>query len=289
MRNALTIVCFLALATGLPIANVADEKYSDFDDAMSAAARYLRKNDYPSAVPPLEAAVKLAKTDAQRLRAYGYLVPAYRLEPKTEKMLEAQEFIIRHTDRRAERFLAARDVVSYAIQRGKLDDVTKRYDALLKKKPQDPAALAVLTAIYAQTKAKDSRTTALKQQLTELDRTLAREFAQRLEKEAESDMRLAAWYLKDAAAAWLEAEDKATALATAKKSAAQEPESRNKQLIQMWHEGLGDVFLAAGEPQRAIAEFEAAIASADGSSVIKDNLEKKLAQARGTAVAAKVP
>src|SRR5205085_854823 len=104
-----------------------------------------------------EAALGLAKVDAQRLKAYQALVPAYRQSSEIDKMLAAQEFIIRHTDRRAGRSIAARDVVSFAFQRGKLDAITERYDAQLQKNPKDPAALSILAAIFTQTKRGDPR------------------------------------------------------------------------------------------------------------------------------------
>jgi tetratricopeptide (TPR) repeat protein len=235
-------------------------------------------------VGPLEAALALAKDDAQRKRAYEALVPAYRQSPEVEKMLAAQEFIIRHTDRKAGRSLAARDAASYLFQRGKLDMGIERYDSLLKKEPSDPAALTILAMIYAQSKRSDPRTAELKQRLDHLDQDLARQLAQRLEKDAEFAPRTVAWHLKDAAAAWLEAGDKAKALATAKKSAASPAEQRSQLLTHQWHSGLGDVFLEAGEPQLAITHFEAAIAAIDQPG-LKKTVEKKLAQARGTAPA----
>jgi len=277
--SSIFCVC-LAAACGAPTS--AQEKYSDYEDAMIAAGRFLRKNDYPSAVPPLEAALTLAKDDAQRLKVYQALVPAYRQQPEIDNVLKAQEFIIRHTDRRAGRSLAAGSVVSFAFQRGKLDAITERYDGQLQQNPKDPAALTILSSIYTQTKRNDPRTPALKQQLNEIDRDLARQLAQRLEKDAETTPRTSAWLLKDASTAWLEAGDKPKALATAKRSAGGAPENRNQQLTQMWHEGLGDVFLQTGEPQLAITHYEVAIANTE-QPVTKQGLEKKLAEARGTA------
>jgi len=230
MTSSLPRLVSVLSCIGLVIACVANasaqEKYSDYDDAMIAASRFLRKNDYPSAVPPLEAALTLAKDDAQRLKVYQALVPAYRQQPEIDNLLKAQEFIIRHTDRKAGRSIAAGSVVSFAFLRGKLDAVTERYDYMLQKNPKDPAALTILASIYSQTKRNDPRTAVLKAQLDELDRDLARQFAERLEKDAETAPRTAAWYLKDAATAWLEAGDKAKALATAKKSAGGAPENR---------------------------------------------------------------
>src|SRR5205814_1911931 len=133
---------------------------------------------------------------AQRLKTYQALVPAYRQQPEIDKMLAAQEFIIRHTDRRAGRSLAAGSAVSFAYQRGKLDAITERYDAQLKQDPKDPAALTILNSIYSQTKRNDPRTPALKQQLEEVDRELADQLAQRLENDAQTAPRTAAWLIK---------------------------------------------------------------------------------------------
>jgi len=281
---AISSVCLAAAFVLIAATAPAQEKYSDYDDAMIAAARFLRKNDYPSAVPPLGAALALAKDDAQRLKTYQALVPAYRQQPEIDNMLKAQEFIIRHTDRKAGRSLAAQSVASFAFQRGKLDAVTQRYDAQLQQKPKDPAALTILTAIYSQSKRNDPRTPMLKAQLDVLDSDLAAQLAQRLENDALAAPRTASWHLKDAASAWLEAGDKAKAIATAKKSAAGPPENRNEQLTLMWHQGLGDVFLQSGDPQLAIAHFEAALSLTAGNlAYAKQGLEKKLAEARGAA------
>src|SRR5437868_1954046 len=131
-RSRLTSLVTLCAAFVLTTAS-AQEKYSDFNDAMIEAARFLRKNDYPAAVPPLEAALALAKDDTQQLKAYEALVPAYRQLPEIDKLLAAQEFIIRHTERRAGRSLGARAVASFLFQRGKIDAGIERYDAELKK------------------------------------------------------------------------------------------------------------------------------------------------------------
>jgi len=276
----LVALCVIALQRSA--ASAQEKKYLDFDDAYAEAARSARRGDYPAAVAPLEAALGLAKDDAQRKKAYEALVPAYRLQPEIDKLFAAQEFIIRHTERRAGRSIAAREVASFAYTRGKLDATIERYDAQLKKDPNDPAALSILTAIFTQVRRDTSRGTELKQRLEELDRDLARQLAERLEKDAEVAPRTSGWHLKDAATAWLEAGDKTKAVATAKKSAAGPAENRNQQLTQMWHEGLGDVFLQTGEPQLAISHFEVALANTD-QPITKKGLEKKLAEARGVA------
>ena len=64
---------------------------------------------------PLEAALKLAADDKDRLKAYRALVPSYRLLAEIDKMLEAQEFVIRHTDGKAGRSNAAGDLARSCI------------------------------------------------------------------------------------------------------------------------------------------------------------------------------
>src|SRR5438874_11014102 len=133
--SVLTVVSALCIVAAGELTARAQEKYTDFNDAYAVAARLVRKGDYPAAVAPLEAALMLAKDDADRKKAYEALVPAYRLQPEIDKMLVAQEFIIRHTDRRAGRSIAAREVASFLLTRGKLDAAIERYDAQLKKDP----------------------------------------------------------------------------------------------------------------------------------------------------------
>src|SRR5262245_34333504 len=121
IQTVRTSVSLLLLGIALSLSVSAQEKYKDFDDAFSAGARHVRAGRHAEAMEPLEAALKLAKDDEQRLKAYQALVPAYRQLPEIDKMLAAQEFVIRHTERRAGRSLAAGDVASFLFQRGKLD------------------------------------------------------------------------------------------------------------------------------------------------------------------------
>jgi hypothetical protein len=65
-------------------------------------------------------------------------------------------------------------------------------------------------------------------------------------------------------------------------SAASLPESRSDLLIFYWRDGLGDVFVATGEPALAIPQFEAAIAATNIAGQ-KMATEKKLADAKAAA------
>src|SRR3989442_284500 len=152
-------------------------------------------------------------------------------------------FKVRLPMRYSIRSAVEREVASFLLARGELDAGISRYDAELKKNPNDPAAFSILTAIFTQAKRNDPRGPELQRQLDYLDRDLARQLAERLEKDAQVAPRTSSRHLKDAATAWLEAGDKTKALAAAKKSAAGPAENRTGILAMQWNEGLGDVFL----------------------------------------------
>lgn len=276
-RFASRALLFVSLCGCFAVAS-AQEKYKNFNDAMSQGVKLVRDMQFAAAQEPLEAALKLAADDHQRMQAYQALVPCYRQLPAIDKMLEAQEFIILHTERRAGRSIAARDLASFLHQRGKADEAIIRYDGKLQKDPKDIVALSVLTIVYTRLKRDDLQGAKYTQRLDEANREIASRLAERLEKDAASAPQTAASTLKDAATAWLEAGDKPRALAAAKKSAASAPESRSDLLVYYWRDGLGDVFIATGEPALAIPQFEAALAATNIAGQ-KQATEKKLAEA----------
>lgn len=278
MTRILISVLILIVAVSVSRPVLAQEEYKSFDDAMRQATRLLDNKEYAASQAPLEAALRLAPDDKERLRVYERLRSAYRLQSEIEKMLEAGEFILRHTDQRAGRSLAARDLADFLHQRGKLDVAIERYEKVLQDDPQDVAALSVLTVVFTNLRRDATRGSGFSKRLEEVDRAIARRVAERNEKDAESAPRTSASYLKDAALAWLEAGDKEKALAAAKKSAAGPPESRPV-LSFYWHDSLGDVFLKTGAPQEAVAQYEAAIAVAFSENHRK-GVEKKLDEAR---------
>jgi tetratricopeptide (TPR) repeat protein len=247
---------------------LAQEQYKSFDDAMRKAGPLLSNREYAASQEPLEAALKLAPDDRARLRVYESLKPAYRLLPEIDKMLEATEFILRHTDHR-----------DFLHQRGKLDIAIERYEKNLKDDPQDVAALSVLTVVFTRLRRDVTRGAELTKRLEEVDRAIASSAAARIEKEAETAPRMAATLLKNAAQAWLEAGDNAQALAAAKKSASTPAESQTNVLKFQWHDGLGDVFLKTGAVQEAVTQYEAAVAAAF-SDIHRKGAEKKLEEAR---------
>lgn len=274
-------LAFLVAAIA-PSVLTAQESYQSHNEAFAAGAKFLRTQEFAKAQAPLETALKLSADDQQRLKTYRALVQPYRQLAEIDKMLEAQEFIIRKTDGKLGRASAAGDLASFLHQRGKTDAAIVRYDELLKTDSKEIAALTVLSAIYSRTKRDRAKASDFTARLAAADKALARAWAQRLEKDAEAAPRTAATILKDAAAAWIEADDKPAAVAAAKKSLASLPEDRDDLLVYFWRRGLGDVFLAAGEPAQAIPQFEAALAvvKIDG---YRQDTEKQLAAAKAAA------
>ena len=279
-------IASIAVVIFVPGILLAQESFRTFDEAFNAGARLARNQQFAEAQAPLEAALKLAADDKDRLKAYQALVPSYRQLAEIDKMLEAREFVIRHTDGKAGRSNAAGDLASFLHQRGKTDVAIARYETALAANADDIAALAVLAVIYSRTKRDKVRGPEFTKRLEAADKQLARKHAEQLETDAEAAPRTAATILKDAAAAWIEADDKPRALAAAKKSLASLPEDRGDLLVYFWRRGLGDALLAAGEPSQAIPQFEAALAVVTIDGYRKDT-EKQLADAK--AAAAKKP
>jgi tetratricopeptide (TPR) repeat protein len=258
------------------------QEYKSYQEARNAGMRLAREKQFAEAQAPLETALKLAPDDKARLDVYQALMSVYRVLPEIDKKLEANEYVIRHSERRTARGLACRDLVAFLFQRGKLDSAIERYEALLKKEPNDVAGLAMMTEIYKRARPDARQAEEFGTRLEAVERELARTAAQQMEKAAEASATSMASQLKDAAQLWLEAGDKAQAVAVAKRSASSPPEARSELLTFYWHEGLGDVFLSAGEPKLAVTQFEQAlqVVKVEGQRKATD---KKLAEAKEAA------
>lgn len=270
------------LVTAVALASSASAFAADFksfDEAYREGAKQTRDKNFAAAQTALEAALKLAKDDNERLKAYETLVPAYRQLPEIDKMLEAQEFIIGHGEQKAKRSIAARDMASFLHQRGKVDQGIERYEARLQKDAGDLVALNALAVLYKIDRKHKDKATEIESRLTSQNLVLAQKQAEKHEAEGAVAGRLQAWHWKEAALAWIEAHDKVRALAAAKKSAALS-EDRSPLLTFYWREHLGQAFLAAGDAKAAIEHFEAAKALAP-SKLHQDGIDKKIAEAKG--------
>ncbi len=256
--------------------------YPSADAALRAAGPLMRNRQFAEAREPLEAAFKLSQPGdrAKRSAAEGLLV-VYRELREPEKLLDTGDFLIQASERKAGRSIISNSLAAFLHQNGMLDQGIKRYEERLEKQADDLAALCVLDRIYSQTSRKDAaKAKVIGDRLRTETLRLATGLAQKLQAQAEQDPKVAAWHLKDAAQIWLEAEDKGLAVASAKASLAAAPENRSQILTYQWHQGLGDVFLEAGEIKLAVQEFEAAIQAAP-SEPLKTPVQKKLDQAKG--------
>jgi tetratricopeptide (TPR) repeat protein len=278
-------------------------KYQNVDEAWRVGVAYYNSRNYAASQEPFEAALKMAPDDKFRLKVYEALIPAYRLLPDINKMLEACEFVIDKSDSIAKRSLTRRSLLSFVYQRGKVDVLVKRYEQVLAKDADNRKALYLLSEIYSRLQEDPQRAAQLTERLARLEQKngqpvdilktaeLARRYvaakrykegAALYEKIAPLDEKLAAWHWKEAAAAWLKVGDKDRALAAAKKSAESTPEQRNDLLAHFWHRGLADAFLALGEAALAIPHYEQAIKKTNIEGYVKD-CEKSLAEARAKA------
>ena len=269
------IVCFFLLSLSTFAA-----EYKSFEEALREGSKLARDKQFAEAQAALETALTMAKDDEAKLKAYQALILPYRQLPEIDKMLTAQEFIIAHTEKRPGRSLAARDVASFLHQRGKVDAGIERYDARLQKDPRDLIALNILAVLHKNMRNDDLKGSEFQQRLDSVNLEWAERLAKKHEAAAAAATQLQAWHWKEAALAWVDANDNDKELAAAKKSASGPPEARSDLLAFYWRDGLGQAFLKAGDAKAAITQFEAAAAIAPSKNH-KDDVEKKLAEAKG--------
>jgi hypothetical protein len=303
-RSLRAALLFAALAVTADGAAAQDAKYKTYQEAYAAGAKAVREGNLAAAREPLEAAAKLATTDRDKLEAHRALLIPYRELQEVEPMQSAAEFIIAATTTKpAERSLTRSAVLSFVQKRGKIDAAVTGYEDRLAKDPDDRTALYLLAEAYATYKKDPARAADRGSRLAAAEKKAGRpedaaelarlaaqyvkaerlkEGAELYERLAPNDPKLEAWHLKEAAAAWLKAGEKAKAVAAARKSAAAAPEARPGGLTYFWRRGLGDVFLEAGEPKEAVPQYEQALTATKLDGYIKDT-KAKLAQARSAA------
>ena len=283
----------LSLLASLAVAAPASAQvtYASAEDAYSAGVILLNGGNLVAAREPLEAALKLAKTDAFRVKVNRALLVPYRELPEIEPMQKAAESILTTSEQAWERTRVRGALLSFIQKRGKLDAALKDYEARLKATPDDRTALTLLTEAYATYKEDPAKCVEFAEKLAAVEKKLGKgqdaasqaQLAQQYVKAgkfkqgatlfetiAPLDAKLEAWHLKEAAAAWLKAGDRARAVAAAKKSAAAPPEKRSELLTYFWHRGVADVLLDSGEPALAVPEYELAIATCKIDGYLKD-------------------
>lgn len=293
-------------------------KYQSAKEALGVGAVFYNAKNYASAREPLEAAVKLSGDDKRtKIQAFKALASVYRQLGQFKRLQSTSEFIIENSDSAADRSMMRRAYLAFAQRQGKLRDLTERYEARLRRKPNDYLSVYLLSEIYSRAIEKPDRAIELMKSLETIEKVrfeskasgtknsasmpgresiklarekskLARQYlksrqaekAARLYEEiAPLDSSTQAWHLKEAASAWLMAQRPKEALRLAQMADKVEPEARNDQLAHFFHRKIGDVYLDVGRPQDAIRHYEIAIAKTNIDGYIKGSKES-LAEAR---------
>lgn len=269
-RISLRGPCCALLLLVICSAAAAQPAYQTADEAYQAGMRLLRQRKAAESRAPLEAALAMAPDDAFRLKVYRALFAAYRGLKEAEPMRTAAEFIIRHAEAPLDRTSTTHSLVSFLYQRGKVDDAIDHYERLLAEDPDDMAALSVLVEIYMRVRPNAARAAELKPRLLARQREAARRRAEKFERQAASTPLTATALWKDAAVSWIAAGDEERALAAARQAEDLGPDERSQLLAHFWHRSLGEVYLEAGEPRRAIPHFKAAIATTDIAGYLEE-------------------
>jgi tetratricopeptide (TPR) repeat protein len=225
--------------------------------------------------------LRLSDDTQFKVRVYRTLLQSYRQLPEIEEMLEATEFIFEHGESAVAKSLIARDLTSFAHQRGKSQEVVENYENRLKI-PEDRPALYTLTRIYERAQPNPTRRAELQEVLKKVQQQDERKLAGMFEQLTAEQPNVATRHWKDAAAAWLRAEEKQRARDAVRRAEATGPETANDLLAQQWHKGMGDIYLDLDEPKKAIPHYESAIEKTNIAGYIKD-CQEKLAKARKAA------
>jgi len=268
-----------------------EAKYGSADEAFRIGVAFYNSRNFKASRAPFEAA--LAKTDdnAFRVKVYEALLAAYREVPEFEPYQTAAEFIVTHSDFEAKRSITRRAFLSFAYNRGQMDNLVERYEKRLETNADDYLAVFMLSELYSATRKNPQRAIELLKKLEQLDAAkpakgvgltadanaakiarekgnLARQYVQAKQYQqaaelyaeiAPLDPATEAWNLKESAAAWLKLENKSKALELALRADSVTPESRNDQLSHFFHRNLGDIFVALGEHAKAIPHYEIAV------------------------------
>jgi tetratricopeptide (TPR) repeat protein len=255
------------------------QPYRTAQEAFNAGARLHNARKYAECQEPFEAALDLSQDDQFKVKVYRALMSSYRQLPEMDKMLEATDFIFEHGESSVEKSLVASSLASFVHERGKTAEAVKIYEEKLKKTPKSKPSLYSLTEIYRRAEPNPNRRAELLKTLDEVQKEDEAKLAAKFEGLAKAEPQLAAVHWKDAAAAWIRADDKPKALAALKNAEANGPDARNDLMAHFWHKGMADIYLDLDQPKEAIPHYETAIKKTTIAGYIK-TCEEQLAKAR---------
>ena len=165
------------------VGTVADQsdEYATAAQAYQVGAAFAAARDYKRCRKPLEAAAKMSDDIELKMRAYQALIPCYRQVPEFEPFRDAAEFIIDNHYHGAAQSNMRTTFMSFAHNRGQMNNLVKRYEKRLKKDGDNWLAVFMLSEIYAGSpvlrsgNANPKRAIELLNQLAELDAERAKD------------------------------------------------------------------------------------------------------------------
>ena len=279
-RSFPAIAIVVCLATGMISSDAQVQSAAKAEAAYRKGLMHIAMKETDKAIEAFEEAIRLAPDVKYQVKVYRGLLPFYRTLDDVHPMFTALEFLITHSDRKAERSLKRTELLSFAFQRGKVNLLRERCELRIANVPDDPAALWLLADIYDRHMPNPTRGVEIGERLVEVlaktqkepDTRAASQLARQYgktgewqksallwEKIAPLEKRETAHHLMWAAKAWLKIKEKDKALAAAKKSAASPPEKRSELLTYFWHAGIAEVFMETAEFKLAIEHFEKAL------------------------------
>ncbi len=283
-----------------PAPNVAGQRFTTPIEALIVGQKLLEAGQFEKARGPLEQGRRMATDDQMQVDANRLLLAVYFHAGETEKVITALDVVLTKADQEPLRKQVRQALIEYARGTGRSDAIRTRYEARLKKDPEDVPALYVLIDIYTELQKNLKRAGELVEQLAramkksggDLDRFggayLAEQYtkvgkykegAALYEKNAEAHPEQSLLYYNRAADAWIKGGDRVKALAAAKASDAAPPETRNRQLTHLMDMTLGDMLVQLNEPALAVKHLEKAVANTDNPQFLEMS-RRSLSQAR---------
>ncbi|MEO9594869.1 tetratricopeptide repeat protein [Rhodopirellula bahusiensis] len=274
----------------------ADDEYSNFRQAYSAAFRSREASDFEKSKSALNAAIELATRDREKADAHRTLISVHAELGDQDKMFESLEYTVENAPYPAFASLSIGSVNAIARRKGWANEMKARYEKQLEEDPKDRTALVIMEA-YTYNVARDhAKRGEYIDRLLKLNEEegkpfdvewkinrafcdrLTRNFeaaAKRYEAVSEENDEAKAFCLMEAAYCWEQAGEKAKAVKAALAADAIGPGKRAKRSLYQWHRTLANLFLAHLKKAEAIKHYEAALEEAN-IDAYRDQCREKL-------------
>jgi hypothetical protein len=145
-----------------------DSKYQNFTEAWGVGVVFYNNRNCESARQPFGAALKVATTDAEKLKVNEVLIGCYRLHPDTSKMKRVVEFVLTHSPSEVRKSIITRAALSFIHQRGKTKATVADHEKRLNKDSDSVLSLYLRCEIYSRTRPDAQRAVELLDRLAKL-------------------------------------------------------------------------------------------------------------------------